>query len=379
MVKAPATPPFQLLATGEEALSAMRSAIEGARISIQLEMYIYQDDRVGRDFLVALLEARERGVSIQLLIDAWGSFELDHDFFAVLERAGAQVRWFNPLHFGRFAFRDHRKLLICDDHIAFIGGFNIAQEYAGDGRLTGWCDAGLQITGPLVKQCSAAFEETFALAALRHRLLAPLRKSRAKRRSFAGAGELLLSGPGRGRNPIKRALLRDFNASTHDIRIVSAYFLPPLRMRRALTRAVRRGVRVQVLLAGKSDVPISQQATRSLYRRFLRAGIEVYEYQPQILHAKMVIIDGIVHIGSSNLDPRSLDFNYELMVRVEDRTLTQSAGEVFAGWLEHSKRVELRQWLRERSFWERLRQRWAHFIVAHVDSFISRRQLQRLR
>jgi cardiolipin synthase A/B len=289
------------------------------------------------------------------------------------------VRWFNPLALGRFAFRDHRKMLVCDDRIAFIGGFNLAQDYAGDGRTRGWCDLGLAVTGPVVGQLSAAFGEMFALAALRHRLLAPLRRGTAKQRRAAGGAELLLSGPGRGRNPIKAALLNDFKQARHTIRIASAYFLPPLKMRHALAGAVRRGARVQLLLAGQSDVPISQQATRSLYRRFLRAGFEVHEYEPQILHAKLVIADDTVYVGSSNLDPRSLEYNYELLLRAEQSELTAAATQVFDRWLTDARRIDLAEWTRERTWCERLRQRWAHFVVARVDPFISRRQLKRLR
>lgn len=373
--------PFRLLATGDEAFAAMLDAIAGARVSVQFEMYIWGDDEIGRRFLVALLEARERGVSVQLLVDAWGSLELNRDFFGILERAGAQVRWFNPIDLRRFALRDHRKALICDDRVAFIGGFNVAHEYAGDGRTRGWCDIGLALSGPVVGQLAAAFTEMFALAALRHRLLAPWRRNAAKarRRQPGDCCELLLSGPGRGRNPIKAALLNDFKNARHSVRIASAYFLPPLKMRRALAGAARRGVHMQLLLAGKSDVPLSQQATRSLYRRFLRAGIEVWEYQPQILHAKLVIADGAVYAGSSNLDPRSLDFNYELLLRAQQPQLAGEADALFDRWLADSRRIELAAWTCERSFCERLSQRWAHFVVAQVDQFVSRRQLKRLR
>lgn len=373
------TPPFRLLATGDEVFAAMLDAIATARVSVQFEMYIWADDEIGRRFLVALLEARGRGVSVQLMVDAWGSFELNGDFFGILERAGAQVRWFNPIGLRRFAFRDHRKVLVCDDRVAFIGGFNVAREYAGDGRTRGWCDLGLALTGPLVAELATAFSEMFALAGLRPRLLAPWRRSAAKRRRPGTAAELLLSGPGRGRNPIKASLLADFDRARDSIRIASAYFLPPLKLRRALAAAVRRGVRVQVLLAGRSDVPLSQQATRSLYRRFLRAGIEVFEYEPQILHAKLVIADGAAHLGSSNLDPRSLDYNYELLLRVARPELVAETNALFDRWLADAQRIEVREWTRNRSWCDRLRQRWAYFVVTRVDRFISRRQLRYLR
>ena len=137
-----------------------------------------------------------------------------------------------------------------------------------------------------------------------------------------------------------------------DVRIVSAYFLPTRRVRRDLMRVVRRGGRVQLLLAGKSDVPVSQLAARSLYYRLLKAGVEIYEYQPQILHAKLVLADGIIYVGSSNLDIRSLNLNYELMLRFEDKTTTSEAQEIFERALKHSGRIEFHQWWKTQSFWQ---------------------------
>lgn len=370
--------PFQLLRTGEEIFKALLGEIERARHSIRLESYIYCDDSAGRDVLMALLEARGRGVNVRVLVDSFGCFELNSDYFRPLIEAGAEVRWFNALQLDRFAFRNHRKLLVCDERIAFIGSYNIAQENSGDGRTAGWCDIGLQIDAMLVDELAASFDEMWALAEFRHKLFTQLRKSRAKQRRVGTRCELLLSGPGRGFNPLKRALKRDF-ANAREILIVAAYFFPPVRMRRRLMRAARNGRRVQLLLAGKSDVPLSQRATRSLYRRFLKAGIEIYEYEPQILHAKMVIADQAVYMGSSNLDPRSLDFNYELMVRAENQHLTSDARDYFAALLRDSRRITMESWSKAQSIWERLRQRWAYFIVAQFDQFVSQRQLRRLR
>ena len=149
-------------------------------------------------------------------------------------------------------------------------------------------------------------------------------------------------------------------------------------MRRALRRASQRGARVQFVLAGKSDVPISRHATQSLYRRFLAAGLEIYEYEPQILHAKLVLADDAVYVGSSNIDPRSLDFNYELMVRVEDDALCAQARDWFQALLKHSRAVTVEEW-RKRTWLDKLHQRWAYFVVAQFDQFVSRRQLERMR
>jgi len=370
--------PFRLLRSGDEAFALMLDAIAAARDSVRLESYIYGDDETGREFLQALLDARARGVRVQVLVDAWGCFELNAGFFDVLVAAGGEVRWFNPLQLDRFAFRNHRKSLVCDGQAGFVGGYNIAHEYAGDGRTRGWCDIAMRLEGPLIEPLSSSFDQMWALAAFRHKLFAVFRKSPAKQHRRGDCCELLLSGPGLGFNPIKRALKRDF-ARAPDIQIIAAYFFPPLRMRRALMRAARHGRRVQLILAGKSDVPLSQGATRSLYRRFLKAGVEIYEYQPQILHAKLVIAGDAVYVGSSNLDPRSLDFNYELMVRAEHTQLTGEARELFAAMLLYSERITFESWAKSQSLWERLHQRWAYFVVAQFDQFVSRRQLRRMR
>jgi len=197
---------------------------------------------------------------------------------------------------------------------------------------------------------------------------------KAKEHAVSGPGwTLLLSGPGRGHSTFKRALMEDLKEA-RDVRIICAYFVPTWRLRRALARVVKRGGRVQLLLAGKSDVEVVRLASRHLYERLLRAGIEIYEYQPQILHAKLLIIDNAVYVGSSNLDARSLSLNYELMIRMDDASTARQAAEIFAGDLAHSQCVVPRKW---RGFWTRLVEKVSHFLVARVDPFLANFQLKR--
>jgi len=188
---------------------------------------------------------------------------------------------------------------------------------------------------------------------------------------------LLLTGPGRGFSPIKRALRKDF-ANARDVQIVVAYFLPSWRIRRSLMRIARQGGRVRLILAGKSDVAVSQLAGQSLYRRLLKANIEIYEYQPQILHAKLFIIDDTVYVGSSNLDHRSLNINYELLVRFEGKDFADRARMVFKGQLGHSRRITIEEWRKSRSLWQRIKQHWAYFLLARIDPYIARRQWREL-
>ena len=374
-VAAPKHYELQWLSNGERIFPAMLAAIVAAQKSIQLEIYIYSDGKLGRQFLGALLEAAKRGVQVEVLVDAMGSWLLPGDFFQPLLAAGGKVRRFNPLHLWRFGVRDHRKLLIVDESVVFIGGFNLSDEYDGDGVTHGWCDLGLQISHPaLAKQLGVSFDALFAQADFCRQ---PFRRLRLfKRKREAGpVGNLLFTHPGRGASPFQAALAHDLKTA-RDVRIVAAYFLPTRRLRRDLLRVVRRGGRVQLLLAGKSDILISQLAARSLYHKLLKGGVEIYEYQPQVLHAKMILCDDATYVGSSNLDIRSLNLNYELMLRLQDQTVTADARKIFAGLLSHSKKIEHHAWQGMLSFWLRWQLHWSHFLLSRIDPFVALRQFR---
>jgi cardiolipin synthase len=364
---------YEWMRSGDEVFPAMLAAIDSAQASIRLETYIYTGDELGNRFRDALVNACERDVKVSVLLDAFGSQLLSSSFWGPLLAAGGEVRWFNPVLLHRLGFRDHRKMLVCDDADAFVGGFNISAKYQGDGVKSGWRDLGLRVCGPLAQSLAAAFDEMFERADFRHKRFARLRRSPAKRSVAAHEAELLLSAPGRGRNPFLRALRHDLDHA-QTVQIISAYFLPTWRIRRDLARIARRGGKVQLILAGKSDVYLSQLAGRSLYRRLLRAGVEIYEYQPQILHAKLILIDDVVYAGSSNLDPRSLHINYELMLRFPDPKLAASARDCCADYITHSQRIELEAWRKSRSWWSRMKQRWAYFLLARVDPYVARWQ-----
>jgi cardiolipin synthase len=361
---------FQWLHTGSEALAEMLAAIAAAQRSVRLEMYIFDSSPVADHFRDALGEACRRGAKVQVLVDAFGSMSLPDDYWETLRAAGGQVRRFNPSGLKRFGIRDHRKILVCDNDLAIIGGANIAAEYQGDGVASGWRDLGLKIRGPLASELAAASDEMFARADVRHKPFSRLRKSaRQKTVPFAG-GKILLTGPGRN-NPIKLALSHDLKHAGQ-VAIICAYFLPPLRILRQLARLARRGTKVQLILPGKSDVFLSRLAAQSFYRRLLRAGVEIYEYQPQILHAKMFLMDDIVYVGSSNLDSRSLNINYELMLRVAGPRLAAEGREIFSSIKAHSRRVEKEHWRRSRNFWDRIKGRLARWVLAHLDPYVAR-------
>jgi len=363
--------------SGQEAFSAMLIAIESARQSVRLETYTYASGHLGQRFLNALLQAKQRGASVQVLIDAFGSYGLPSAFWASLEAAGGQVRQFNPLSLHRLGIRNHRKCLVCDDRIAFVGGFNIASYYDGDGVTVGWRDLGLSVEGPMAVELAASFDEMFLRAEFQHKRFMRLRRFDAKRVIAAPSRQLLLSGPGRGPHPIKRALRRDL-AQARDVIITAAYFLPSWRLRRALARVVHRGGRVRLLLAAKSDIAVSQLAGQSLYRRFLRAGVELYEYLPQILHAKLIVSDDVVYAGSANLDQRSLNINYELMIRFAEKEIANEARGVSTDLLKNCRRITPQEWRKSRTPLRKLREHLAYLLLVRLDPYIARRQWRSL-
>ena len=377
MPAAEASAAVKLFCAGDELFLEMLDAIGAAQSSVFLEMYIFLDGHLAERFRAALVDARQRGARVKVLVDAIGSIELSGNFWEPLERAGGQVRQFNPVALRRVWIRNHRKLLVCDERIAFIGGFNIALEYEGDGVTRGWRDIGLRLEGPLAAQLAESFEDMFVRADFRHKFFPRLRRLGAKKIVERDEGRILFSGPGRGQNPIKRALCDDL-AGARDVKIIVGYFLPTRRLRRALARVVRRGGRVQLILAGKSDVPLSQLAARSLYRRLLNRGIEIFEYQPQILHAKLVMIDDAVYAGSANLDQRSLQINYELMFRSRNPQLAAQAREIFAENLKNCRRIEPELWRKSRSFLERIKQQLAYWLLVRIDPWIARLQWRSL-
>ncbi|HVY70974.1 MAG TPA: phospholipase D-like domain-containing protein, partial [Verrucomicrobiae bacterium] len=299
------------------------------------------------------------------------------DYWRPLTQVGGEFRWFNPLALKRISFRDHRKILACDGKVAFIGGFNIAPEYDGDGVTTGWRDLGMQVTGPLVADLVATFDHLFANADFKHPLFMRFRPGILRPQIPNANCDLLLARPGRGGSSLAR-VLRHVVAESRSVDIVAAYFLPPPKLRRALQATARRGGKVRLILPAKSDVTPLQWASRGLYQRLLRAGVEIYEYQPQVLHAKLVVADNSVFVGSANLDPRSFNINYELLVRIEDAQIAAGAREIFEKMLPLSQRVDPATWRKSRTFWHKLRERWARFVFVQVDVAFARRQLRYL-
>ena len=290
----------------------MLAAIVAARATIYLEVYAFSPNGWGRQFLDALVDAAARGVRVRVIIDGWGSLLGGRSVKARLNAAGCECRIYNrflSLFLLRLR-RDHRKILLVDDEVAFLGGINIGDEYAATDERLGWADLALQIRGPAAVRLGRQ---------LRHEKLG----------DWAGGVHIYLSSESGGRK-LRKRYLKAFAVAHQLILLAHAYFLPDAGVIRALKRAARRGVTVKLLLAGRSDVPLFRAATATLYRRLLTSGVQIFEWTSSVLHAKATTVDHRRFlVGSFNLDPLSLS-NLETLVEVDDLEVVPRA----EAWIE---------------------------------------------
>ena len=365
-------PAYRWLADGSEFFCRLLRGIQVAQVSLRVEVYIFSDDVVGARVRDALIAAVRRGVRVRVLLDALGSNETANGFWDGFQRAGGTLRWFNPLRFRGLPIRNHRKLFIVDDRIGGLGGFNVAEEYSGDGVHRGWADLGLAMTGPAVAGLSEEFDRMWEAAEHREGLRSLFRRgARQAAIPIAPDVQLLATGPGRSPGAFQVALRRDV-AQARTVLFVVAYFVPTWSMRQLLRDAAKRGARVRVIVPSKSDVNLSRRAARHLYATLLRRGVEIYEYAPQILHAKLYLTETAVYVGSSNLDTRSLYINHELMLRLTDPVVVSRAWELGELYCSRSRRVDPLGWRHARGLMDRTKDAIAHWLLARVDPYISR-------
>ncbi|MCF5093031.1 hypothetical protein GIW57_23000 [Stenotrophomonas sp. PA-6-5C] len=362
---------FRWLVDGRGAYAAMLERIASARGELALEFYICKPGQVAARFRRALIDACRRGVRVRLMLDAFGSDQMAHGYWRGFEAAGGQLRWFNPLGLLRLSFRNHRKLLLADG-VAIVGGLNIADEYDGDGIHNGWRDLALEVDGPLVEALYASFERHWTLAPFAPGALRAFARSRPVAGAAAGQPAVLLSGPGCRSAELRRVMHRDLGAATR-VDAHAAYFLPSGRIRRLLAAVARRGS-VRVLVPASGDVPLAQLATRHAIRRMAGSGVGFFEYVPQMLHSKLIVIDDIVYIGSANLDARSRLINFEVMLRLPVPALAMQARALIGRDLDHARPSASPA----THGWTRLRERMAYLLLSRVDPYLARRKLRML-
>jgi cardiolipin synthase A/B len=311
-----------LLENGERFFPAVFEAIAQAQHEVLVETFILFEDKVGLELQRVLIDAARRGVRADLTVDGWGSPDLSDDFVAALGEAGVRLRSFDPhakvlglrLHMFR---RMHRKIVVVDNRMAFVGGINYAADHLGDFGPQAKQDYSVRVEGPLVPQI-----RSFALAQIgqAERPAPPAATADEQATATAEAEAMFVTRDNRfHRNAIERQYLAAIRGARSDVVIANAYFFPGYRLLKALRRAARRGVRVRLVLQGQPDMAIVKHAAELLHGALVRAGVEIYEYCQRPLHGKVAVVDGSwATVGSSNLDPLSLSLNLEANVMIRD-------------------------------------------------------------
>lgn len=360
-----------LLQNGPATYAAMLDAIQHARSHVNLETYIFDDGIVGRHFSSVLQDAARAGVRVTLIYDSIGTFGVPDSFFDSLRSAGVRLLEFHPINpaaknprLWRINNRDHRKMLIVDGQIAFVGGINISDTYSsvpsalhtpssnGDVTDAGWRDTHLRIEGPAAAQFQDLFVETW-----RQHSDEPLDQSGFFPEPVASPGQARVRAIGSvysdEKNPIFATLISAIDHAQSDVNLTVAYFAPDRRLLRSLTRAARRGVKVRMVLPCKADSWAIFHLGRSYYGRLLRGGVQVYERQGPVMHSKTASVDGLWStVGSANLDWRSMLHNNEANAVVVDRAFAREMNRMFEDDIAVSVAFERRRW-RRRSWWLR--------------------------
>jgi phosphatidylserine/phosphatidylglycerophosphate/cardiolipin synthase-like enzyme len=362
---------FELLVNGEQFFPAMLQAIRLAERHILLELYLFESGRVAGRFIDALLEAASRGVAVYLLLDDFGAHKLGAHDRQQLRSGGVHLNFYNPLHYGalrRNLFRDHRKLLVVDGRIAFTGGAGITDSFDTLDRPSGWHEVMLRITGPCVADWQHLFEQSWNNWASPPLALPPPLPA-----SYPGSrpGRVVLNAP--SRMEIKRTLVKHIRTAERRVWLATAYFIPSWKIRRLLRRAVHHGVDVRLLLPGPvTDHPAVRHAGRRFYGSLLRNGVRIYEYQPRFLHAKMLLCDDWVSIGSSNIDRWNLRWNLEANQEVADQNLARELQQLFERDFADSIEIKYETWFGRP--WHPRLQEW---FWGMVDRWLERRSQRR--
>jgi cardiolipin synthase len=354
---------YKVLRNGET-FPPMLEAIEQARTRIVFETYVFKDEETGERFIAALERAARRGVDVKMIIDPVGSM-LKPENRERLEQAGIRLVWFNPLRFWTLEeanYRTHRKVLVVDGDVAFTGGVGIADQWLGNAQdRDHWRDTQFQITGPAVRALEASFYENWIESGGRS---APALDPEPPPQPTGARSVVLWSNPTAGASNVKLLYLLAIGAARQTLDIQSPYITLDESTRWSLAEARSRGVRVRILSEGEiTDAMPVKHASREGYQELLDLGIEIYEYQPTMMHTKAVMIDDAFSvIGSANFGNRSFELNDELTVAVFDPELARTLVSDFEKDLQVSRKLDAATWQDQRSIFGKIQEQfWAQF------------------
>lgn len=356
---------YDVLTNGDQFFPAMLEAIDGAKRRIAFETYIYNKGQIAEKFTAAFEAAARRGVRVHIVVDGVGASSMDDAHVQRLKAAGCVVARFNtPAWYSleEVNYRTHRKILVVDGEVAFTGGAGVDDQWLGHAQdKEHWRDTQVRMRGPIARLMEGAFSENFVEAAdepVTVELDELLPDPGAQAGSF-----IVRSSPSGGSNDLKRLYLLALASASRTLDISTPYFVTDESSRWSLEDAVRRGVKIRLLVEGEiTDAMPVKYASRAHYDQLLAMGIEIHEYQPTMMHAKMLMVDGAWSMfGSANFDNRSLELNDELNVAVSDPALAARFLQDFEADLKQSVRLDLQTW-RQRSLLQKVRERfWATF------------------
>lgn len=326
----------------QETLNTMIAEIDKAQVYIHLEYYIISSDSITENIFDSLISARRRGVEVRILYDALGSLSLKRLHFRKLKEAGIQIAGFLPFSLLpqriNLNFRNHRKILVIDGKTVFSGGTNLGKEYLGKPGKHQWRDLSIQLWGPVCLQLQEVFREDWAFTT---------KEDLIDNKYFPNLSEegnariqVIDSGPDTSFQSLHRAIFAGITSARQKISVITPYFIPDSAMTTALEVAALKGVDLKIILPQKNDQPLVRFASRSFYSELLKAGVGIYEFEPKILHAKLMTLDDeFTIIGSGNMDIRSFRLNFEITMIIQDKEITRQAQEIFDIDLKRSRNI----------------------------------------
>ena len=357
------------LSNGDEIFPAMLAAIRSAQKTITFETFIYWSGEVGKEFAASLAERATSGVRVHVLLDWVGSNRLDATEIAKLRAAGVEVERYRPLRWyslSKMNNRTHRKILVIDGRLGFIGGVGIADQWSGNAQSPEhWRDSHYQVEGPVVAHLQAAFADNWMKThadVFNSDVYFPQLDTAGDVR-----GQIFKSSPREGGDSARLMFLLSISAARHRILIGNSYFVPDSRTIRALVAALERGVVIEIIVPGHHiDTKITRRASRFQWGPLLEAGARIFEYQPTMFHCKLMVIDDCwVSVGSTNFDIRSFRLNDEANLNVIDTDFANQQAEMFAADKNASRQVTLTDW-RQRPWSERGIECFANLFKSQV-------------
>jgi cardiolipin synthase len=353
---------IDILLNGDETFPAMLREIKRAKSTITFAQFLYEDGAIAREFAETFAERCRKGVIVDILLDNYGSSKMPSDIISTMKDAGCHVEQFRrvkaegiifPWKLLRYNYRSHRRILVVDGRVGFTGGYGISEAWTGNGRTPDhWRDTNVRIEGPAVQNLQAAFGESW-LEATGAAIGGDFYFPRLETRGNVPA-QIVKSSPTGGSFQSYMLFLLSISSAKKSIMITNPYFIPDEVMTEALVKAAARGVRVIILVPGTIDSELTYPVSRGHYGPLLLGGIQIFEYQPCLLHAKTMVIDGAwATIGTTNFDNRSFALNQEVNLTVYDRAVARRLEDIFQEDLKHAKQISYDEW-ESRGLYERL-------------------------